>query len=255
MGASASPNSASKSASPAQIIQQEIEAVQKSFEGVKKILDQLDKPRSVVCTVLNVTDVPLILGASNLDHGAFVNPLPSQTIAPRTAAAFGAQSSSGALFTGTEGTVWYNYGTGFRFHWANPWSGTHEVHGAIRDKWGVLAWEAGFLGYPTADEMPTPDSVGRFNHFQNGSIYWTPQTGAHEVHGAIHAKWAELGWEKSTLGYPVSDEADTSDGKARLSRFQKGRLEWDKATGRIDVHTNIEDVLDLAHQKEERHQL
>jgi len=64
---------------------------------------------------------------------------------------------------------------------------------------------------------------------------------------------ARLG--ESTLGYPVSDQADTSDGKARLSRFQKGRLEWDKATRRIDVDINIEDGLDLAHQKEERHHL
>ena len=32
------------------------------------------------------------------------------------------------------------------------------------------------------------------------SIYWHPDTGAHEVFGAIRGKWAELGWETGTLG-------------------------------------------------------
>ena len=43
----------------------------------------------------------------------------------------------------------------------------------------------GFLHYPVTDETGTPDGVGRFNHFEGGSIYWTPGTGAKEVHGAI----------------------------------------------------------------------
>ena len=54
----------------------------------------------------------------------------------------------------------------------------------------VLGWERSFLGYPLTDETATPDGVGRYNHFQGGSIYWTPATGAHEVHGAIRGQWA-----------------------------------------------------------------
>ncbi|GAB16036.1 hypothetical protein ARGLB_105_00010, partial [Arthrobacter globiformis NBRC 12137] len=44
-----------------------------------------------------------------------------------------------------------------------------------------------------------------YSHFSGSggaSIYWSPKTGAHEVHGAIRAKWAALGWEKGPLGYP-----------------------------------------------------
>src|SRR5437879_7890732 len=67
----------------------------------------------------------------------------------------------------------------------SPSTGAYEVHGAIRDEWGLLGWERSFLGYPVTDETGTPDGVGRYNHFQGGSIYWTPGTGAHEVHGAI----------------------------------------------------------------------
>jgi uncharacterized protein with LGFP repeats len=45
-----------------------------------------------------------------------------------------------------------------------------------------------------------------FNRFQGGSICWTPHTGAHEVHGGIRQKWTDMGWERSRLGYPLSDE-------------------------------------------------
>jgi uncharacterized protein with LGFP repeats len=102
----------------------------------------------------------------------------------------------------------------------------HEVHGAIRDKWQELEWERGILGFPVTDEMPTPDGRGRFNHFEHGSIYWTPETGAHEVHGAIRDKWAELEWERGFLGYPVTDERPTPDGRGRYSRFEGGSIHW-----------------------------
>lgn len=86
-------------------------------------------------------------------------------------------------------------------------AGAFEVHGAIREKYLALGAEASILGYPSTDESSTPDGVGRYNHFQGGSIYWTPGTGAHEVHGLIRDRWASLGWERnSQLGYPITDE-------------------------------------------------
>jgi uncharacterized protein with LGFP repeats len=307
-----------------------VKSAQATFEDLKKILDQLNKPRSVVCSIVNATDLPLTFGGENQDHGGFSGP-PPISIPPRSGGAFGAQSDAGALATGTEGTVWYNAadGTSFRFHWDNPWagdngsesevtgplaalyktwtvtgegdqnaqmqfvalqvmptpfhdiwvrlggatgllgmpttdylptpdgigcmmhfeggsiyssppSGTHEVHGAIRDKWASLGWEQSFLGYPISDEAPTPDSIGRYSHFQYGSIYWTPTTGAHEVHGRIRDKWASLGWEKSSLGYPTSDEQDTPNGTKRFSRFQHGAIVMDKTTGTVAVKTLYE---------------
>src|SRR5262249_39819215 len=53
----------------------------------------------------------------------------------------------------------------------------------------------------------------RYNHFTGGrSIYWTSTTGAHAVYGAIRDKWASMGWERSLLSYPVSDETDAGNG-------------------------------------------
>lgn len=87
-----------------------------------------------------------------------------------------------------------------------PGTGAFEVHGDILAKYKALGGPTGILGFPNTDETGTPDSIGRFNHFQGGSIYWTPDTGPMMVHGAIRDKWATLGWENSTLGYPVLDQ-------------------------------------------------
>jgi hypothetical protein len=84
-------------------------------------------------------------------------------------------------------------------------TGAHEVHGMIREKWRAMESERSLLRYPITDETGTPDGIGRYNHFQNGSIYWTPQTGAHEVHGPIRDRWAREGWERSYAGYPITD--------------------------------------------------
>jgi uncharacterized protein with LGFP repeats len=111
-----------------------------------------------------------------------------------------------------------------------PGTGAWSIHGAIRAKWASLGWELSVLGYPTTDETGTPDGVGRFNHFSNsGSIYWTPGTGAWSVHGAIRAKWASMGWERSCLGYPVTDEF--GDSRTRQSNFQRGFITFSFATG------------------------
>jgi|GEM_PF-6331639 len=114
-----------------------------------------------------------------------------------------------------------------------PATGAHEVHGGIRAEWAATGWERGPLGYPVTDETGTPDGVGRFNNFQSGSVYWTPATGAHEVHGAIGAKWAAAGWERGPLGYPVTDEYAVPGGRA--SDFQHGRISWNAATGDVTV--------------------
>jgi hypothetical protein len=122
----------------------------------------------------------------------------------------------------------YEHGS---IYWSRA-TGAHEVHGAIRDLWASLGWERSVLGFPTTDELTTPDRLGRYNHFQGGSIYWTPATGAHEVHGAIRARWASLGWERSPLGYPTSNVYAYGDGWR--SDFQHGYLYWHAGTGVVD---------------------
>lgn len=126
----------------------------------------------------------------------------------------------------------FNGGTA-SIYWT-PTTGAHAIYGAIRAKWAELGWER-HLGYPTTDESPTPDGVGRFNHFSNGgSIYWTPETGARHIYGAIRERWSQLGWETGYLGYPTTDEMDFPEG-GRVTEFQRGGIYWWPDTGAIDL--------------------
>nr|WP_199430045.1 PQQ-dependent sugar dehydrogenase [Qaidamihabitans albus] len=114
----------------------------------------------------------------------------------------------------------------------SPGTGAHGVWGEIRRKWAALGWERGPMGYPATDERPTPDGVGRYNHFSKAaSIYWSPGNGAHEVYGAIRRRWASLGWERSYLGYPTSGEFSVSGG--RRNNFQHGYIRWYSSTSAV----------------------
>jgi glucose/arabinose dehydrogenase len=112
-----------------------------------------------------------------------------------------------------------------------PGTGSRSIHGAIYQTWKALGYEKGPLGFPITDERITPDGAGRYNHFEGGSVYWTARTGAHEIRGAIRTRWQALGWERSYLGYPTSDEFAISGG--RRSNFERGYVTWNARTGQV----------------------
>ncbi|WP_245794686.1 N-acetylmuramoyl-L-alanine amidase [Geodermatophilus nigrescens] len=115
--------------------------------------------------------------------------------------------------------------------YASGATGARILRGPIRDKWASLGWENGSLGYPTTDTTATPDGRGLYQHFQNGSIYWSQATGAHTIGGAIRDRWGSLGWENGSLGYPASDWTTTPNGRAQFVHFQNGSIYWSQATG------------------------
>jgi SpoIID/LytB domain protein len=117
----------------------------------------------------------------------------------------------------------------------SPPQGAFEVHGSILDRYGRLGWENGALSFPVTDERTAPDGRGRYNHFVRGSIYWSPTTGAWSVLGPIRARWEASGWELGVLGYPVSDQTVTPNGRGSFNHFQGGSIYWSPATGAHDV--------------------
>jgi len=126
----------------------------------------------------------------------------------------------------------YNLFQGGAITWKQDANEAFETHGAIRDKFWQMGAEAGLLGFPMTDETKTSDNVGRFAHFEHGSIFWKPSISAHEVHGDIRAYWSNHGWEtNSELGYPISDETLTFQGsQRRFSDFENGVLYWNDKT-------------------------
>ena len=107
----------------------------------------------------------------------------------------------------------------------------NQVGGAIFDLWGETTmngspgYEWGPLRYPTSREWPTAESgasgvAGRGNHFEGGSIYWSPETGAQVVWGLVRDAWWQLGAESSELGLPIA--AETFDGSSWMQKFEGG---------------------------------
>ncbi|MCX5743057.1 MAG: hypothetical protein NT062_11245 [Proteobacteria bacterium] len=107
------------------------------------------------------------------------------------------------------------------------------VVGKIAEKFDALGGCGSFVGAPITEERTSADGVGRYSIFERGSIYWTPQLGAHEVHGRIRDAWRDAGWERGQLGYPISDEY--VDGDGRRSDFQHGHIHWSAATNTTTI--------------------
>ncbi|WP_299557920.1 N-acetylmuramoyl-L-alanine amidase [uncultured Mycolicibacterium sp.] len=102
--------------------------------------------------------------------------------------------------------------------------------GAILDRWVQLGGMNSFLGAPTSPETPGAGDT-RYVTFERGAIYWSPETGAQPVTGAIYAAWGSLGFERGALGLPTSGEID--EPQWIVQNFQHGTLNFDRETGRV----------------------
>ncbi|MGC5023335.1 LGFP repeat-containing protein [Tsukamurella sp. DT100] len=99
------------------------------------------------------------------------------------------------------------------------------VSGAIRDFYLKQGGPTGKLGFPLMSELsvggPTAGSVaGAYNDFQNGSIVWSPENGAHVVSGKIKDQWVKGGGAFG-MGYPKGD-AKPGPGGVLTQEFTKG---------------------------------
>lgn len=81
---------------------------------------------------------------------------------------------------------------------------------------------------------------GHRKRFQNCDIYYSAQTGAHEVHGDIRAKYNNKGGPDSDLFLPVTDETTTPDGVGKYNHFNgNGSIYWHPRTGPMEVRGGI----------------
>ena len=102
---------------------------------------------------------------------------------------------------------------------------TFGVKGAIRGVYLRENFERGSLGYPASEETAVKGGV--YQVFENGQrVYWSRATGAHIIKNGFLTYWLQQGGEKSTLGFPTTDEFKDSRGRT-VQDFQGGRLTWD----------------------------
>ncbi|GAB3706027.1 phosphodiester glycosidase family protein [Mariniluteicoccus flavus] len=125
-------------------------------------------------------------------------------------------------------------------YWA-PATGAHTVLGAIGTAYASVGWERSQLGYATSNEFCGLTDGGCVQRFQGGLAYSSPAGGAHVVWGAINQRYAELGWEKSPIGYPTSGEICGLKDGGCVQFFERGTLYWSPQTGAWPVFGAIRD--------------
>ncbi|WP_244070733.1 LGFP repeat-containing protein [Bradyrhizobium sp. Ce-3] len=120
---------------------------------------------------------------------------------------------------------------------ARPGNRSYVVYGAIWSCYQDLGdvrtpGRMPSLGWPTYDEMGWEG--GRLSPFDQGEIHYSATAGAHEMRGAILARWRSADLVK-TLGRPTSNELVAPDGVGRYSRFEHGIIAWTAAFGAFEV--------------------
>ncbi len=105
-----------------------------------------------------------------------------------------------------------------------------EVHGAILS---CYSGTRDVLGYPVSDEQPILNGsteIGRQSRFENGIIFWSSSSGAHELHGELLAAYlTQFGGpiglpSRATLGFPISNQKSSPSGRKIFNNFQRGIL-------------------------------
>ncbi|WP_432534248.1 LGFP repeat-containing protein [Kineococcus arenarius] len=148
---------------------------------------------------------------------------------------FGVSTLDG-LYTRFEGGTVY---------WS-AFAGAHAVRGAIAAGYAARDYERG-TGLPLTDEFGPLLRGGFGQHFTGGSLFWSPDSGVWRVRGAIRDEYARLGWDRSVLGYPVSDEDDAGRGGfAQVQHFQGGSIYSSDRSGAHAVRGAIRDAYDRA---------
>ncbi|MFC5338897.1 hypothetical protein ACFPII_10335, partial [Leucobacter denitrificans] len=123
-----------------------------------------------------------------------------------------------------KGTIYYTGSTG-----------AGSVNGAIKELYESHGGPNGFMGYPVGVEQRVSGAVKQ--EFANATVYYTGATGAASVHGAIRAKFEELGGVLSFLGVPIDEEI--IEGNFIRQEFARGTAFYSGATGVSTVNGAI----------------
>src|SRR4029078_3635783 len=102
--------------------------------------------------------------------------------------------------------------------------------GAILAKWEKMGGDNSPLGAPRSLEAAGEGSA-RYATFDKGAGYWTPDSGAEPLTGAIYEAWASLGYERGALGLPTSGEIQ--EPQWIVQNFQHGTLNFDREKGTV----------------------
>jgi uncharacterized protein with LGFP repeats len=113
---------------------------------------------------------------------------------------------------------------------------------AVDAKYRALGQERGVLGPAVGWENPAATPGGRYQRFQQGTISFSPTTGAHETHGDIDRRYRATGGSGGPLAYPTTDTRVTADTRGRYVRFSGsggGAIFWSAGPGAREGHGSL----------------
>ena len=125
----------------------------------------------------------------------------------------GGLKDSGATQNFQGGTIVYS-----------PATGAVISKGAIRTTYANAGYENGVLGYPATNERTGLKDGGATQDFQNGSVHYSPATGAAITYGPVLQLWGSTGWENGKLGYPLANERFGLRDGGSQQKFQGGAV-------------------------------
>lgn len=135
--------------------------------------------------------------------------------------------------------------------YASPQTGAFEVHGLIHEHYLSASASAGRLGLPISDEeavrSASGSEIGRVSEFEGGAIYYSVNTGAHELHGPILHTYRMLGGPAGELGFPVTGELAAANG-IRYAGFEQGVIVWRAAWASAKALRNYQVRFERAYQ-------
>jgi uncharacterized protein with LGFP repeats len=144
------------------------------------------------------------------------------------------QPNAAALAAGYgSGNTCSSYGNRNFWNWFTDWFGSTQSSGTaeILAAYKSLGSSTGTLGAPTTGYQCGLRDGGCFQHYQHGSIYWSPKSGAHSVTGQLRTRWSQLKWETGVLGYPTNEPYCGLVNGGCFQEFQGGSLYYQAAAG------------------------
>ena len=104
---------------------------------------------------------------------------------------------------------------------------------AIHDRYTTFGGANSLLGSPVGEAADVQG--GARQDYSGGTIFFSENSGAHVMYGAILDKFNALGGpDGSGLGFPTNDESDAGDGVGRVNDFNQpggASIFWNPATG------------------------
>ncbi|MCK4625081.1 MAG: hypothetical protein KAV00_07210, partial [Phycisphaerae bacterium] len=151
----------------------------------------------------------------------------------------------------------------------NPYKNyAYYIHGTIWERYYSLGGPKAEtdiefeLGPPVSDiepythtQPPEVSSHGtqfRYQNFEGGALNHNVDTGeVFEIHGAIFAKWGELGYAAHDLGLVTSDEREAAlspiGTEGRVSDFEGGHIHWHRTGGHAGTSYETHGAIDAVY--------